>query len=98
MDNRWFGNAFQIFEAADENDLEVAMVVLRVEHILAPRSFFVTLALCLFLTCQKLCHALDAHDDCTTLDCDLSTLIEDRTAFLPRSARFHHTLKSVVQA
>ena len=29
MDDRWFGNAFQTFEAADENDLEVAMVVLR---------------------------------------------------------------------
>ena len=29
MDDRWFGNAFQIFEATDENDLEVAMVVLR---------------------------------------------------------------------
>ena len=29
MDDRWFGNEFQIFEAADENDLEVAMVVLR---------------------------------------------------------------------
>ena len=30
MDERWFGNAFQIFEATDENDLEVVMVVLRV--------------------------------------------------------------------
>ena len=29
MEDRWFGNAFQIFEATDENDLEVAMVVLR---------------------------------------------------------------------
>ena len=29
MDDRWFGNAFQIFEATDENNLEVAMVVLR---------------------------------------------------------------------
>ena len=29
MNDRWLGNAFQIFEAADENDLEVAMVVLR---------------------------------------------------------------------
>ena len=29
MDDRWFGNEFQIFEATDENDLEVAMVVLR---------------------------------------------------------------------
>ena len=29
MDDRWFGNAFQIFEATDENDLENAMVVLR---------------------------------------------------------------------
>ena len=29
-----FGNAFQIFEATDERDLEVAMVVLRGEHIL----------------------------------------------------------------
>ena len=28
MDDRWFGNAFQIFEATDENDLEVVMVVL----------------------------------------------------------------------
>ena len=27
--NGRFGNAFQIFEATDENDLEVAMVVLR---------------------------------------------------------------------
>ena len=31
MDDRWFGSAFQIFEAKDENDLEVAMVVLREE-------------------------------------------------------------------
>ena len=30
MDDRGFGNAFQIFEATDENDLEAAMVVLRV--------------------------------------------------------------------
>ena len=29
MEERWFGKAFQIFEAADENDLEAAMVVLR---------------------------------------------------------------------
>ena len=29
MKDRWFGNAFQIFEATDENDLEAAMVVLR---------------------------------------------------------------------
>ena len=29
MDDRWFDNAFQIFEATDENDLEVAMVILR---------------------------------------------------------------------
>ena len=29
MDDRWFDNEFQIFEATDENDLEVAMVVLR---------------------------------------------------------------------
>ena len=29
MEDRWFGNAFQIFEATDENDLEAAMVVLR---------------------------------------------------------------------
>ena len=28
MENRWFGNAFQIFEATDENDLEADMVVL----------------------------------------------------------------------
>ena len=34
MDDRWFGNEFQIFEATDENDLEAAMVVLRGEHIL----------------------------------------------------------------
>ena len=27
MEDRWFGNAFQIFEATDENDLEAAMVV-----------------------------------------------------------------------
>ena len=34
MEDRWFGNAFQIFEATDENDLEAAMVVLRgVTHI-----------------------------------------------------------------
>ena len=31
MDDRWFGIEFQIFEATDENDLEVAMVVLRGE-------------------------------------------------------------------
>ena len=29
MEDRWFGNAFQRFEATDENDLEAAMVVLR---------------------------------------------------------------------
>ena len=28
MEDRWFGNAFQIFKATDEYDLEVAMVVL----------------------------------------------------------------------
>ena len=27
MDERWFGNAFQMLEATDENDLEFAMVV-----------------------------------------------------------------------
>ena len=25
MEDRWFGNAFQIFEATDENDLEAAI-------------------------------------------------------------------------
>ena len=34
MDERWFGNAFQMFVATDENDLVFAMVVLRGEHIL----------------------------------------------------------------
>ena len=34
MEDRWFGNAFQIFEATDEHDLEAAMVVLRGERIL----------------------------------------------------------------
>ena len=29
MEDRWFGKAFQILEATDENDLEAAMVVLR---------------------------------------------------------------------
>ena len=29
MEDRWFGSAFQIYEATDENDLEAAMVVLR---------------------------------------------------------------------
>ena len=29
MEDRWSGNAFQIFEATDENDLEAARVVLR---------------------------------------------------------------------
>ena len=29
MDDRWFGNVFQVFEATDENDLVAAMVVLR---------------------------------------------------------------------
>ena len=29
MDERWFGSEFQIFGATDENDLEVAMEVLR---------------------------------------------------------------------
>ena len=29
MEERWFGKAFQIFEATDENDLEAAMVVSR---------------------------------------------------------------------
>ena len=28
MDERWLGNAFQIFEATDENNLEFSMVVL----------------------------------------------------------------------
>ena len=28
MEDRWFGKAFQIFEATDENDLAVAIVVL----------------------------------------------------------------------
>ena len=28
MKDGWFGNAFQIFEATDENDLEAAIVVL----------------------------------------------------------------------
>ena len=31
MEDIWFGNAFQIFEAANENNLEVAMVVLRID-------------------------------------------------------------------
>ena len=31
MEDIWFGNVFQIFEATDENDLEAAMVVLRGE-------------------------------------------------------------------
>ena len=30
MDDRWIGRAFQIPKATDENDLEAAMVVLRV--------------------------------------------------------------------
>ena len=29
MEDMWFGNAFQIFETTDENDLEAAMVILR---------------------------------------------------------------------
>ena len=29
MEDRWFGEAFQVFEATDENDLEAAMVVIR---------------------------------------------------------------------
>ena len=29
MEDRWFGKAFQIFIATDENDLEAAMVVLK---------------------------------------------------------------------
>ena len=29
MEDKWFGNAFQVFEATDENDLKAAMVVLR---------------------------------------------------------------------
>ena len=29
MVERWFGNAFQIFQAAGENDFEVPMVILR---------------------------------------------------------------------
>ena len=29
VDERWFGSEFQIFGATDENDLEVAMEVLR---------------------------------------------------------------------
>ena len=29
MDERWHGSEFQIFDATDENDLEVAMEVLR---------------------------------------------------------------------
>ena len=31
MEDRWFGSVFQIPEATDENDFEVAMVVLRGE-------------------------------------------------------------------
>ena len=34
MDDRWFGSTFQIPEATDEIDLEVAMVVLRGEQIM----------------------------------------------------------------
>ena len=34
MEDRWFGSAFQIFEATDENDLEAAMVVYVEERIL----------------------------------------------------------------
>ena len=29
MEDRWFGNEFQILGATDENDLEAAMVALR---------------------------------------------------------------------
>ena len=29
MEDRWFGSAFHIFEATDENDLEAVMMVLR---------------------------------------------------------------------
>ena len=29
MEDRWFGNEFQILGATDENDLEAVMVVLR---------------------------------------------------------------------
>ena len=29
MEDRWYGSAFQIFEATDEIDLEAAMMVLR---------------------------------------------------------------------
>ena len=29
MEDRWFGNAFQVFEATNENDLEDAMLVKR---------------------------------------------------------------------
>ena len=29
MEVRWFGSAFQVFEATDENDLEASMMVLR---------------------------------------------------------------------
>ena len=29
MEDRWFGNEFQIFGATDEKDLEAAMMVLR---------------------------------------------------------------------
>ena len=34
MDDKWFSSAFQIFEATDENDLKVDMMVLRGEHMM----------------------------------------------------------------
>ena len=44
MKDRWFGNEFQILGATDENDLEVAMVVLRWERILRKTKKSVVLA------------------------------------------------------
>ena len=31
MDAKWFGNALQMFEATDEKDLKITMMVLRME-------------------------------------------------------------------
>ena len=44
MEDRWFGNAFQIFEATDENDLE-AMVVLRLILCMVDQSFLLSSAI-----------------------------------------------------
>ena len=57
---RWFGNAFQIFEATDENDLEVAMVVLqRGTHIDRDIYMVISVQVCSMCSTKTLHHIID---------------------------------------